>query len=84
MKFNILLENELERAAGIHGGFASLHEGIAVLREEYLELEQEIFLKHPDTKRVKEEAVQVAAMAKKLWMKAQEIEDLMESYEVKE
>lgn len=51
--------------------FNSLHEGIGVLREEYMELEQEIFFgekKAGESKdmwkdRVRNEAVQVAAMA---------------------
>lgn len=50
--------------------FNSLHEGLAVLREEYVELEDEIFFGEKRTEtikrhkeRVREEAVQVAAMA---------------------
>lgn len=50
-----------------HGSeFASTHEAIAVLREEYLELEQEVF--HGDRTRIREEALQVAAVAIKLVM----------------
>lgn len=48
--------------------FNSTHEGLAVLREEYLELEQEIFWgkkMHPTDhqQRIRIEAIQVAAMA---------------------
>ena len=50
-----------------HGDeFASTHEAIAVLREEYLELEHEVF--HGDRTRIREEALQVAAVAIKLVM----------------
>jgi hypothetical protein len=50
-----------------HGNeFASAHEAIAVLREEYLELEHEVF--HGDRNRIREEALQVAAVAIKLIM----------------
>lgn len=53
---------ELRRATAKFGAFASGHEGIAILREEYLELEREVFWgKHPSN--VRAEAVQVAAMA---------------------
>lgn len=51
-----------------HGSeFASAHEAIAVLREEYLELEQEVF-HGTDRRRIREEALQVAAVAIKLVM----------------
>ena len=50
-------------ASGKFGSFASAHEGIAVLREEYLELEREVFKKNPDDKLLEKEAIQVAAMA---------------------
>ena len=51
-----------------HGDeFASAHEAIAVLREEYLELEQEVF-HGTDRRRIREEALQVAAVAIKLIM----------------
>lgn len=43
--------------------FASPHEGIGVLREEYLELEAEAFRQRVDSARMRDEAVQVAAMA---------------------
>lgn len=53
--------------------FNSVHEGLAVLREEYVELENEIFFgeKRVATKEVwraniKKEAIQVAAMAARI------------------
>lgn len=53
---------EYNEAADKFGSFASTHEGIAVLREEYLELEHEVFTNGSDD-RLREEAIQVAAMA---------------------
>jgi len=58
---------ELQQATAVHGPFNSLHEAIAVIREEYLELEAEIFQKWPDKDKVIAETVQVAAMCEKLF-----------------
>jgi hypothetical protein len=58
------IADELERALLNWGDFASAHEGIAVIREEYLELEHEVFHGSPDKARA--EAVQLGAMAAKL------------------
>jgi len=54
--------------------FNSVHEGLAVLREEYVELENEIFFGYKKwakndvlwKKAIKEEAIQVAAMAARI------------------
>jgi hypothetical protein len=62
---------ELCRASKKFGAFNTAHEGLAVIREEYLELEDEVFdrSKHgtatPEVKvaRMKHEAIQLAAMA---------------------
>ncbi len=65
------VKQELIRAEQIHGSFHSLHEGIAVLREEYRELEDAVFWGIQRTGRVdgiQKEAVQVAAMAIRLAM----------------
>lgn len=70
-----LVDKELKTAQETHGGFNSLHEGIAVLREEYIELEQEIFKKRANLHKVKEEALQVAAMGLKMYMYAKELEE---------
>jgi len=53
---------ELRRATAKFGPFVSGHEGIAILREEYLELEREVFW-GKDSSKVRAEAIQVAAMA---------------------
>ena len=63
---NILgeIEDELIRATEKFGPFNSTHEGYAVLLEEFDEMWQEI--KHGTPERMREEAVQVAAMAVRL------------------
>ncbi|SPF40773.1 conserved hypothetical protein [Candidatus Desulfosporosinus infrequens] len=59
-----LLISELERANKIYGtSFASPHEGYAVMLEEMEELFEEIRQKRPDKERLREEAIQVGAMA---------------------
>jgi len=54
---------ELRRARKGHGVFPSLHHALAVVREEYLEFEHEIFKRDVDPAGVAREAVQLAAMA---------------------
>jgi hypothetical protein len=57
--------NELNVATQLHGPFHSAHEGYAVIKEELDELWDEIKLKRSERNPVnlREEAVQVAAMA---------------------
>ena len=57
-----MVELELDRATGLHGPMASPHEALAVIREEYLELEREIF-HGDDGLKALDEAKQLAAMA---------------------
>lgn len=55
---------ELNRANSLHAAtFNSSNEAAGVIREEYLELEHELF--HGDPVRAREEAIQLAAMAVK-------------------
>jgi hypothetical protein len=52
-----------------HGTVESLHEAIAVIREEYLELENAVFFGNKNNltvNDVKKEAIQLAAMATEL------------------
>lgn len=59
-----LMVKELERANRIYGtSFTSPHEGYAVMLEEMDELFDEIRKKHPDIDRMREEAIQIGAMA---------------------
>ncbi len=54
---------EFYRAVSRFGPFASRHEGIAVIREEYLELERAVFWGDGGPENVRVEAIQLAAMA---------------------
>lgn len=56
---------ELQKAAK-HGDFRSLHEGLAVMWEEFEEVKAEVFKKVPDRANLHRELVQVAAMAVKM------------------
>ena len=58
----LLIRAELERATELHGPMHGPHEALGVIREEYLELEREIF-HGDDAMNALEEAVQLAAMA---------------------
>lgn len=73
-----LIRAELASIPEQHHNFRNVHEGLGVLREEYMELEQEMFFgekaskKYPNPngtpdeiwkERIRKEAVQVAAMA---------------------
>jgi len=64
------VKHEIDKGEDKFGPLHSLHEGIAVLREEFLELENEVFWR-PDkdkTDSVREEAIQVAAVAVRMAM----------------
>lgn len=67
--FDLVLQ-ELFDATNKFGPFASTHEGIAVIREEYLELEKEVFWGSADKQQ--REAVQLAAMAIRFLIDTQE------------
>jgi hypothetical protein len=67
-----LAADELKRAMGKFGPMASGHEGIAVIREEYLELEREVFWGTREAAR--EEAVQLAAMALRFLVDVSKVE----------
>jgi hypothetical protein len=58
------IAKEVERARALWPAINTPHEGIAVIREEYLELEEEVFKKQTEYDRVamRKEAVHVAAM----------------------
>lgn len=59
------MENELRSSMDKYPLFNSAHEGYAVILEELDELWDEIKKKQPDEKRLREEAIQVGAMAMK-------------------
>lgn len=54
---------ELDRANKLYEPFNSPHEGYAIMLEEMDELFEEIKRKQPDKTRMREEAIQVGAMA---------------------
>ena len=60
------VRGELHEATERHGQFASAHEGLAVIEEEFLELREAVFWGKKGNMR--EEAVQVAAMAVRFLM----------------
>ena len=65
------VKHEIDRGDELFGPFHSLHEGLAVLREEYRELEDAIFWGvglSGDTSGVRSEAIQVAAVAMRIAM----------------
>ena len=65
------VKTEIDRSEELYGPFHSLHEGLAVLREEYKELEEEIFWGHQKSGNadgVRAEAIHVAAMAIRIAM----------------
>lgn len=67
-EFLTLVEAELQRALSLHGDMNSLHEGLAVIWEEFEEVKNEIFKKSPDKEELSKELVQVASMCAKLWL----------------
>lgn len=63
------VEDELERAVGLFGSFHNTHEAWGVIREEYLELEDEIRKSkpsNPNIEAIRHEAMHLAAMATRL------------------
>ena len=62
------VENEIQRAVELHGPMNSLHEGYAVILEEMDELWDQVKLRahNRDLENIREEAIQIAAMAARL------------------
>ncbi len=59
------VKEESETAWYTFPAFHSYHEGLAIIEEEFLELRAEVFKQHDarDTARMRQEAIQLAAMA---------------------
>ena len=53
---------ELQHARDAHSGICSMHQGIATIREEYLEAEAEVFVRKPGRATVRKELQHLAAM----------------------
>ena len=60
-----LIREEHERAMDKFGKFKSPHEGLSIIREEYKELEREVFSQFDkrDIDKMRKEATQLGAMA---------------------
>lgn len=72
LMFDALHRAEVECVMAMkdHGSFDLYPYGIAIIREEYLELEREVFQKNIDAQKVHDEACQVAATAIKMMILA--------------
>ncbi len=62
--FRLMLEEETQ-VAKVHPKITTHHEAIALIREEYLELEQEVFKRKIDKNEALKECVQLATLCKK-------------------
>jgi len=71
MTYKEMIDAELVKARANFRPINTFHEGIAIIREEYLELEKAIFARERDEDEIRKEAVQTAAMCVRL------IEDLL-------
>lgn len=73
-KYLAQVKTELVRALRKYPAHPSLEHSLAVLREEYLELEQEVFQQHGarSTEAIRLEATQVAAMATRLMLELEQ------------
>jgi len=66
IQLELILKNvdeEVVRASELYPPFRSIHEGIAIIEEEFLELRAEVFRKPVRWNKTREEAKQLAAMA---------------------
>lgn len=66
-----LIKQELDKARTNFRDMTTYHEGIAIIREEYLELERIVFSKTQATGDMRKEAIQLTAMCVRF------IEDLL-------
>jgi hypothetical protein len=57
-----IVKQELDKARTLFDDMTTYHEGIAVIREEYLELERIVFSKTQAREDMRKEAIQLAAM----------------------
>jgi hypothetical protein len=66
-KISVRVVDEIKRAETIHPPeYATMHDGMSIIREEYLELEREVYKKKVDKKKVVMEAMHLAGTAMKL------------------
>lgn len=63
------VKHEVDKDIEASGLFHSLHEGLSALRDEFVELEQEVFQEYQNggnTENVRRQALQIAAVAMRL------------------
>lgn len=63
--FQKLVEHNLDDARKQHGPIKSMHEGLAILLEEFEEFKQEVFKKNVDKNAILKEVAQLAAMCQR-------------------
>jgi septal ring factor EnvC (AmiA/AmiB activator) len=66
-EFSELVSKELEKARSKHKPMTSLHEGLAIIWEEFEELKAEVFKKEPDMNSLTKELVETATMCQRLY-----------------
>lgn len=64
--FELRVQEELAKARAKYRPIHSIHEGLAVIREEYREFEQEVFKQNQDAQQMLNELVQLAAMCQRV------------------
>lgn len=62
---------ECDRAVEKHGHFASGHEALAVIWEEFEELKEEVFKQKADPENLRTELVQIAAMCRRFYIESE-------------
>jgi len=63
-KIDDMIASETRKTINEKGSYASTHEGLAVIMEEFEELKKEVFSKNPDKSKLLHEAVQIASSAR--------------------
>jgi len=66
ISFEDFVQITLKYSQDLHPPIRSLHEGLAIILEEYMEFQQEVFKKKPDPVHVMAELGSVAAMCQRL------------------
>lgn len=67
MNFTGLVDAELAKARSAHGDIQSIHEGLAVIMEEFEEFKAEVFRRDVNEANLKKELVQVATMCRRFY-----------------
>lgn len=65
--FSVRLAEEIERARNKHRDMQSIHEGLAVIWEEFEELKAEVFKQKVEPDKLADELISVAAMCQRMY-----------------